>query len=63
MIIATARIGMTVPRPAFTLVLWLEFCDELEGVVSGEAVVVEWLLVFTGIAGLTAVVVDCGVVF
>lgn len=62
MIIATARIGMTVPRPAFTLVSWLEFCDELEGVVSGEAVV-EWLLVFTGIAGLTAVVVDCGVIF
>lgn len=31
--------------------------------VNGEAVVVEWLLVFTGLAGLTAFVVDCGVVF
>lgn len=61
MIITSTKTGKTVPRLAFNLILGLDFCDELEGVESGETVVVEWLLVFTGLAGLMAVAV-CSVV-
>lgn len=63
MIIPSARAERAVPRPAFTLIICLDLLDGLEGVESGETVVVEWLPVFTGLAGLRAVVVECGVVF
>lgn len=63
MIIPSARAERAVPRPAFNLIICLDLLDEFEGVGSGESVVVEWLLVFTRLAGLGAVAVDCGVVF